>query len=81
MVDFDVLQVLWAEVLDDLAELLEEDLLEVGEGGGDANPIGPESIVTDRLVKDAQGLVHGGAFGVVDELQDLAEHGRGPLLL
>jgi len=80
VIDFDVLQILWAQVLDDFAELLEENLFKVGKGSGGANPVSPESIVANGLVKNAQGLVHGGALGVVDQLQNFAKHGRGPLL-
>lgn len=80
VLDFDVLEVLWRKVLENLGEFVEQKILESRVCLDFFNPVLPEAVVADGLVEVAQRAVEPRAAGHVDDVHHFAEDLGRPVL-
>jgi len=80
MLDFDVLEVLWREILENLGELVQEEILKSWICFNFFDPVLPEAVVANGLVKVSECIVEPRAAGHVDDVHHFAEDLGRPVL-
>lgn len=80
VLDFDVLEVLWREILQNLGKFVEQKIFKSRVCLDFFNPVLPEAVVADGLVKISKRVVEPRAAGHVDDVHHFAKDLRRPVL-